>query len=87
MTQQEHDKILLPVVRYLQFATLEAGKVLEHMSEWVVVRGRTRYIVICEMYMSLVTHCVIGDVDIMVIAKDLVLGAYEVRAPRSSLPG
>ena len=55
------------------------------MSEWVAVRGRARYIVICVMYLSLVTLRVIGDVDITVIVKDTVLGAYKVRAPRSSL--
>ena len=55
------------------------------MSEWVAVRDRARYIVICVMYMSLVILRVIGDVDITVIVKDTVLGVHVVRAPRSSL--
>ena len=55
------------------------------MSEWVAVQGCARYIVICVMYMSLVILHVIGDVDITVIVKDTILGAYEVRAPRSLL--
>ena len=52
------------------------------MSEWVAVRGRACYIVICVMYMSLVILRVIGDVDITVIVKDTVLCAYEVRLGR-----
>ena len=59
--------------------------VLEHMLEWVAVRGCARYIGICVMYMPLVTRCVIVEVDIMVIVKDTVLGVHEVRAPRSLL--
>ena len=58
---------------------------LEHISEWIIVKDFARFIVTCVMYMSLAMCCVIGKVNIAVIAKDTVLGAHEVGAPRSSL--
>ena len=53
------------------------------MSEWVVVRDSAHFIVICVMHMSLAVQCVIGDVGIMVIAKDMVLA--HMRCPHQNL--
>ena len=55
------------------------------MLEWVVVRDSAHYKVICVMQISLVTQCVIGDIGIMVNAKDMVLARMRCTHHRAKI--